>query len=228
MDISNESRLELKASFTRALQTLRGEFPLQARIEDAPPAQREAYARILDRWIREAAPPGTGIAPLAQLEALSAMDAIVNDGQGIGCYPFSARKTGINVHFSGKRVQAMCAIDALAIPRMVGQASRITARCAVCRCRLACAVAASGSIEQENHNPDAARVVWGLDAGGGGQACCHSLCVGIRFICRHCTAPAGALILSLPQASAVGNAFFAFQVRLLAQFPAYGQPALST
>lgn len=227
MDISNESRLELKVTFTRTLQTLRDEFSLQVRIEDAPPTQREAYARILGHWIREAAPPGTGIAPQALLDALSAMDAVVNDGHGIGCYPFSARKTGINVHFSGKCVQAMCAIDALAIPRMVGQVSRITARCAVCRCRLACAVAANGSIEEENHNPDAARVVWGPGAGGGGQACCHSLCAGIRFICRHCAAPAGALTLSLPLASAVGNSFFAFQLRLLAQFPACGQPALS-
>lgn len=214
MDISNESRLELKAAVTRALQKLGDEFPLQARIEVAQPTLQAAYAGILGHWVREAAPPATGIAPQAVLDALSAMDAIVSDEQGIGCYPFSARKTGIRVHFSDRSVHAMCAIDALAIPRMVRQASRITARCVVCRCHLACAVATNGSVEKEHQNPQAARFVWEPGAGGG-QACCNSLCAGIGFVCRHCTTSPGALTFSLPQAAAVGNAFFAFQRRLL-------------
>lgn len=218
MDISNESRLELKAAVTRALQKLGDEFPLQARIEGAQPTLQAAYAGILGHWVREAAPPAAAIAPQAVLDALSAMDAIVSDEQGIGCYPFSARKTEIRVHFSGQSVHAMCAIDALAIPRMVRHASRITARCTVCRCHLACAVAANGSVEKEHQNPEAARVVWEPGAGGG-QACCIRLCAGIGFVCRHCTASPGALTFSLPQAAAVGNAFFAFQRRLLEHYP---------
>ncbi|WP_051516481.1 MULTISPECIES: organomercurial lyase [Burkholderiales] len=219
MDISNESRLELKAAVTRAQQKLGDEFPLQARIEGAQPTLQAAYAGILGHWVREAAPPAAGIAPQAVLDALSAMDAIVSDEQGIGCYPFSARKTEIRVHFSGRNVHAMCAIDALAIPRMVRHASRITARCVVCRCHLACAVAANGSVEKENQNPEAARVVWEPGAGGG-QACCIRLCAGIGFVCRHCTVSPDALTFSLPQAAAVGNAFFAFQRKLLEQYPA--------
>ncbi len=217
MDISNESRLELKAAVTRALQRLADEFPLQTRIEGAQPTLQAAYARILGHWVREAAPPAVGIAPRADLDALTAMDAIVNDEQGIGCYPFSARKTDIRVHFAGRSVHAMCAIDALAIPRMVRHASRIMARCAVCRCHLACAVAANGSVETENQNPEAARVVWEPGAGGE-QACCIRLCAGINFVCRHCTASQGAQTFSLPQAAAVGNAFFAFQRRLLEHY----------
>lgn len=219
MDISNESRLELKAAVKRALQKLGDEFPLQARIEGAQPTLQAAYAGILGHWVREAAPPAAVIVPQAVLDALSAMDAIVSDEQGIGCYPFSARKTEICVHFSRQSVHAMCAIDALAIPRMVRRASRITARCAVCRCHLACAVAANGSVETEDQNPEAARVVWEPGAGGG-QACCIRLCAGIGFVCRHCTASPGALTFSLPQAAAVGNAFFAFQRRLLERYPA--------
>ena len=223
MDISNESRPDRKAAVTRALQKLRDEFPLQARIEGAQPMVRAAYAGILGHWICEAAPPGAGIEPQAELDALAAMDAIVIDEQGIGCYPFSARKTEICVHFSGQSVHAMCAIDALAIPRMVRHASRITARCVVCRCHLACAVAANGSVEKEHQNPEAARVVWEPvwePGAGGGQACCIRLCAGIGFVCRHCTASSGSLTFSLPQAAAVGNAFFAFQRRLLEQYPA--------
>lgn len=216
--MSNGLRLELKAAVARALQKLGGEFPLQARIEGAQATLQAAYAEILSHWVHEAAPPAAGIAPQAVLDALAAIDAIVSDEHGIGCYPFSARKTEIRVHFSDQSVHAMCAIDALAIPRMVRNASRITARCVVCRCHLACVVAANGSVEKEHQNPEAARVVWEPGAGGE-QACCIRLCASINFVCRHCTASSGALTFSLPQAAAVSNAFFAFQRRLLEHYP---------
>lgn len=69
MDLSGESRLELKAAVTRAQHKLVNEFPLQARIEGAPPALQAAYAAILGHWIREAAPPvlSAGIARLPQV-----------------------------------------------------------------------------------------------------------------------------------------------------------------
>ena len=110
----------------------------------------------------------------------------------------------------------MCAIDALAIPRMVLQASRITARCVVCRCHLACVVAANGGVENENQNSEAARVVW--EPGVIGRQACNSLCTDINFACRRCATPRDALTFSLPQAAALGNAFFAFQRKLLDRF----------
>lgn len=217
MDISNESRLELKAAVTRALQKLGDEFPLQARIEGAHPALQAAYTGILYHWVHEAAPPAAGIAPQAVLDALSSMDAIVSDERGIGCYPFSARKTKIRVHFFGKSVHAMCAFDALAIPSMVRHASCITARCVLCRCHLACAVAANGSVEKENKNPQVARVIW-IPGAERGQACYIRLCASIGFVCQHCTAFPDVLTFSLPQAAAIGNVFFAFQRRLLEHY----------
>ena len=111
----------------------------------------------------------------------------------------------------------MCAIDALAIPRMVRHASRIIARCTICRCHVACSLAANGSVEKEHQNPEAARVVWESSAGEGAVRC-DSLCANINFVCRHCTTSPGALTFSLPQAAAVGNAFFAFQRRLLGHY----------
>ena len=74
----------------------------------------------------------------------------------------------------------MCAIDALAIPRMVLQASRITARCVVCRCHLACVVAANGGVENENQNSEAARVVW--EPGVIGRQACNSLCTDLILL----------------------------------------------
>lgn len=200
MDRSDESRLERKAAALRALQKLAHEFPLQARIEGAQPPVPAAYSGILGHWVREAPPPGAGIAPRVELDALAATDAIVIGEQGIGCYPFSARQTGIRVHFSRQNVHAMCAIDAFAIPRMVRHAARITARCVVCRCHLVCAVATNGSVEREHQNPEAARVVWEpvCEPGAGGrQACWLRLCAGIGFVCRHCTASTGAAFAAI-------------------------------
>lgn len=46
MNISTESRLELKAAVTRAQQKLADEFPLQARIEDAHPTLQIGRAHV--------------------------------------------------------------------------------------------------------------------------------------------------------------------------------------
>jgi hypothetical protein len=127
MHMSNETRLELKAVVTRALRKLENEFPLQARIEEAQSALRAACATILDHWIRKAGPPPVDIGPQAVIDALCAVDAIVTDEHGLGCYPFSAWKTDIEVHFSDQSAHAMCAIHALAIPRIARRAACIRA-----------------------------------------------------------------------------------------------------
>lgn len=211
MSGATESRENRKAAFHGALQKLREEFPLQHRIESAPAEIRAAYAKILCHWRETGVPPQADIIPKPELEALEALDAVAFEEQGIGCYPFSARDTGIRVNYSGKNVYAMCAVDALAIPRLVRHASRVTARCAVCRCHLAFAVEAHGAVERGH--AEGVRVIWQPRQAGG--ACCESLCQGIRFVCRHCDMPHGVAMLSLPEAAALGHVFFAFQKRLL-------------
>lgn len=212
MPVSDDTRRERKATVLGAMQKLRDDFPLQQVIEAAAPNLQLAYGRVLSYWTRYGAPPPKAFASDAVIQALCALDALVADECGIGCYPFSAHDTGIYVHFSGHAVSAMCAIDALAIPRLVRHASRITARCAMCGCHLVCAVVANGSVE--GGNPNGLRVAWRPRLAGGG-ASCHTLCCGIGFLCRHCSEPSGAMTLSLPEAAAVGNSFFAFQRGLL-------------
>jgi hypothetical protein len=134
LNTSKEERENRKAAVLSALQRLRDKFPLQQRIESALPETRAAYARVLRHWADHGKAPafGTNSVPEPLLKELVAMDALVIDEYGIGCYPFSARGTGISVHYSDKTVHAMCAVDALAIPRLTQHASRITARCALC------------------------------------------------------------------------------------------------
>jgi Alkylmercury lyase len=80
-----------------------------------------------DRVALEAAAPGVPADRI--LAELAATDFLTLDGQGRvdAAYPFSARPTGIEVALpGGVRVAAMCAIDALGIPAMLGSDAVIT------------------------------------------------------------------------------------------------------
>jgi len=212
MSIQATNREERSARFQSALHKLREEFPLEHRVTNAIPEIQAAYVQVLRHWLERAAPPRTDIVSAAALDALAAMDAIVVDTHGIGCYPFSTRDTGIHVRIEGRSVWAMCALDALAIPRLSHKASRVTARCTVCRCHLTVPVEPNGSVEQAaSEGIRVVRVPHGPKDG----PCCESLCPAIQFLCKHCSVPSGGESYTLPEAAALANRFFAFQMRLL-------------
>ncbi len=212
MSIQAARREERRARFQSAMQKLKEEFPLEHRVTNALPETQTAYVQVLRHWLEQAAPPGKDIVSAAALDALASMDAVVVDAHGIGCYPFSARDTGIHAHIEGKSVWAMCALDALAIARLSHKASRVTARCTVCQCHLTVPVDANGSVEQTAG--EGIRIVRRRHGPQGGP-CCETLCSAIQFLCKHCGVPSGAESYTLPEAAALGNNFFAFQMRLL-------------
>lgn len=99
-----EAEMELYRSILRALPETGG-----------PPATE---------WLRaEAAAPG--LDPDAALQALAARDLIVLDmatREIVGAYPFSGVPTAHRVSIDSARpVYAMCAVDALGIPSMLGR-----------------------------------------------------------------------------------------------------------
>lgn len=195
---------------TEALNRLRTIFPLEARIAQASVAARACYRAVLQRWA-EGATPQINPAQQAEIRELVGLDALVIGPEGIGCYPFSARDTGIRVEFDGRPVSAMCAVDALAMARVLDKTTRITAPCHVCGRTLSCAVEANGGLTHDQ--TEAMHVAWQSHAGG--SSCSSSLCRGIYFLCTTCPAPRDAARFTLPQATAIGNAFFSFQRRLL-------------
>jgi hypothetical protein len=76
------------------------------------------------------------------LHTLAAADylALDDDGQITCLYPFSATPTPHVVRIKGQRRFAMCAIDALGIPAMLGQNLDIEGRCAICDIPIALSV----------------------------------------------------------------------------------------
>jgi hypothetical protein len=208
--VSNH-RAEARSAVLDALAQLRALFPLEARLLSIAPPVRDAYATLLRQWLR-AVPPGVSAIDGHSLSELTRLDAVVHTDQGLGCYPFSADPTGIAVMLPAGTVNAMCAIDALAVARVAGAAVQIHAACESCGTEVACRVEANGALDHDQAGR--ARVFWRAACATHGS-CSQSVCRDIRFLCTQCAAPGAGEVYTLPQATAIGNAFFAFQHALL-------------
>lgn len=202
-----------------ALRALRAALPVETRLAAAAPELRHAYGRIAGFWHRQRRAPAASAVGDARLAALVALDAVVEQPAGIGCYPFSAGETPFPVVPDGGPVlHAFCAIDALAIADLLRCAVRVEATCADCGARHPLVVQPGGALAAEASA--AVCVTWPSppDAAPSGP-CCASLCPAIRF---RCARPAGremptAACLTLPAAVYVATALFAFQRRLAIQ-----------
>ncbi len=194
------------------LGRMRHDFPLQARLEIAEKPIQESYARVLQAWIEGAAAPPAESIPVRHLEWLVAIDAVTQTPQGLSCYPFSATETSIRARFGATRcVHAMCAIDALAIPGLVGMQTHIEAFCAGCRHPVFTAIHSYGTVVSSTPTP--LYVIYQEPTTTQG-ACCQRLCPGIGFLCSACLQPESRQVLTLEEALFIGRKFFAFQSRL--------------
>jgi hypothetical protein len=104
MNVPNHAAQERRTAVLLAIQDLKEAFPLQQKLEQADTSLQQAYAGALTHWIRHGVPPAKEYAPAPLLAALHEIDAIVVDEHGIGCYPFSARHTGIQLNYAGMLV----------------------------------------------------------------------------------------------------------------------------
>lgn len=209
--IAATDRQSLRNAVLEGIQRLRTAFPLETRLLAAPATTRELYGRLLACWLN-ARIPHPAQYELDPLRNLQELDAVVPGPEGIGCYPFSARVTGICVELPGGPVQAMCAIDALAVARLAAAVVTVQSACLYCQSPLTIRVEANGGLDHDQ--AERARVVWSVAAGEHGS-CSSGLCRHIRFLCKECTPPTDSRCYTLPQATAIGNAFFAFQSALL-------------
>jgi hypothetical protein len=207
-----QDRSDAKARVLNGLARLRAEFPLEQRVLDAAPTARTAYAQLLRHWMR-GLPPSSATIDSSMLEQLARLDAVVPEESGLGCYPFSSADTGIRVTLPTGTVNAMCAIDALAIARLVRASAQIDSTCVTCGSAITCRIGEDGGLDHDQ--VEVARVVW-QQVGDAQASCSRGLCRQIRFLCRACPDPQASECFTLPQAAAIGNAFFRFQSALLA------------
>jgi hypothetical protein len=115
----------------------------------------------------------------AGLNGLAAADYLAFDGSDqVSClYPFSTTPTSHIVVIDGQPRYAMCAIDALGIPAMLGQELDVAGACAVCNQPIALRVAPGAVVSAE---PATALVVARRDEAEPAFAAC---CPFTVFVC---------------------------------------------
>lgn len=186
-----------------------------------PVAARHVHRALLWAFIHQGALPtaeelaadaGIALTDLpAQLRTLAAGDYLAIDaaGRATCLYPFSPTPTPHSVILAGARRHAMCSIDALGIPAMLGQTLQVEGHCAVCNAPITLTVR-PGAIETVS--PPAAMVAARRDEDEPAFAAC---CPFTVFVCGpdHATAFArqvkGVAVLSPTSALARAEEIFA-------------------
>lgn len=123
------------------LHRLKGILPLAARLAEASPLARQAYARITARLRRTGRPVGApdlkGVDEASFGRAIGELadaDLIVPDIKHthvLGAYPLTTESTDHHLDVDGVRLFAMCALDALAVAPVTGSKVCIDSRCVV-------------------------------------------------------------------------------------------------
>lgn len=195
-----------------ALMGLHRAYPLERRmLKEACDDTRETYLAILLRWIQTAAPPLTAGFDREALDELAALDAIFIVNEQIGCPPFNVAKTDIQVHFPHETLYALSALDALAMPRLLQTAGTIETKCAMSGETIHLTLTKNGELRAEDM--ESALVAFQKVAN---QVTRYTfdLAPGIRFVLPQHAAGLQQT-LTLGEAVAVANAFYAFQRKLL-------------
>lgn len=195
-----------------ALMGLHRAYPLERRIKnEACDDTRETYLAVLLRWVQTGAAPSVDGFDRDALDELTALDALFTVNGQIGCAPFSAAPTDIQVHFPHETLHALSALDALALPRLLNAAATIEARCAMSGAPISVTVTAQGELRAEDLDQ---AVVAFQKVADRITRYTFDLAPGIRFVSPQHAAPLRQ-VLSLAEAAAVANAFYAFQRKLI-------------
>lgn len=198
-----------------ALKGLHRAFPIEQRLKtQACDSTRETYLAVLSRWVQTASAPAPAGFDAEALDELLALDALylTEDEQAIGAAPFCPVETDIKLSFPHETLYALSALDALALPRMLGSAGVIETRCPASGQPISLQIDAQG-------NPlpadlDKAIVAF-LKISDQVQHYSHDVAVGIRFM-HPALRGRFAQSLTLAEAAAVSHAFYAFQRKMLA------------
>jgi len=133
-------------------------------------AARAALREILDRLVADGGPVDIATLghPAAAVDELDARDLVyVSDGRVVLAYPWSGTPTAFVVVLAdGRERWACCAIDALGVPAMLGEAVTVRAGCHHCHERLELTVTPAGPAD------NAAVMAWVGERGDlRGKAC---------------------------------------------------------
>lgn len=196
----------------KALLGLQRAYPLERRMQkEACDTTRETYLAVLARWVHSGAAPSVDGFDLESLDELTALDTLFIVNGHLSCPPFSVAASDIRVHCPHASFHVFSALDAFAVPRLLGTAATIETRCAVSGAPIGFSVSEKGEPCLEDNDRIAVAfqkvsnhiVRYALD-----------LAPGIRFVLpQH--AKGLRQTLTLAESAALAHAFYAFQRKLL-------------
>jgi hypothetical protein len=155
-------------------------------------AEDSVWRATLDLYLRLGrAPTSAELAKAASLpvdgvevwlKSLHARDVLVLDSAGavVAAYPFTEKPTTHTVHLSGRKMTALCAIDALGVGAMYQVDAHIGSSCRHCETPIRVTMRGEGNVIAEV--APFSTIVWsGLDYAQGCAA--NSLCTVLAFFC---------------------------------------------
>jgi hypothetical protein len=185
------------------------------------PPERALYRWVLCAFAEHGRPPvdelvdvglSLGLDVEQALERLAEEDLVHRtQGEIAVAYPFSGTPTAHRVRLGGGEVYAMCAVDALGIPFMLGEQGEIRSRDPLIGAEISVRIQPDVALEWR---PDPAVVLWGASGGGGPSAatCCQfvhffsSTDSARRYLAEN--AQVTGEILTVPVAAEAGKAIF--------------------
>ncbi len=169
-----------------ALAKLNSVLPLLANQKKLPPQVKQLHQKLLQGFIKKGQ-----ILPLDEIknningadsaiQNLAKLDMITLDSDGTinGVYPFSCQQREHKIEVNGFTLNAMCAMDALAISCMFKLKTTIYSQCRVSQTPI--------TIQQNNKNTlcnlDAIYFAINWGASNSTQSCSESLCMDMIFL----------------------------------------------
>ncbi|MFH0784129.1 MAG: alkylmercury lyase family protein [Pseudomonadota bacterium] len=178
----------MSAKVEKALDRLIGVLPLKAKQESCGPEIKALHQKVLRSFVEkgriltkeEMAQHVGNIDEAASILKTNDMVVFSCSGQPIGAYPFTMEDREHKIRVNGHTVNAMCALDALAVSPMFGVKTEISSKCR--------ATGAPVVIRQTGktiENPEEAAgihfgIIW--KAASSCSCCANSLCMEMMFL----------------------------------------------
>lgn len=205
-----------------AIDRLNSQLPLKARQDQLTPDCKKLHQQVLQTLAQEGrAPSRKELTELAGsdgvdacLKRLASDDLVVMDSTAdnpVGAYPITIEKTPHKITLNGHDINAMCALDAVAVAAMFDTEVQIESRCHVSGTTISILMRGSDVVSASPGPGVTIGIRWQMPSG----VAAHSMCLQMIFLEDHDTAiswQAGDLenisLFSLPEAVEFGKRFF--------------------
>ena len=180
--------MRMNTKVDKALDRLISVLPLKERQESCGPEIKELHQKVLRSFVEkgriltreEMAQHFDSVNEAVEVLKNNDMVVFSSDGQPIGAYPFTMENREHRIRINGHIVNAMCALDALAVSPMFKMPAEISSTCRATGASVT--IRQSGTTIENQKEAGEIRfgIVWG--AANSCSCCANSLCMEMMFL----------------------------------------------